>query len=74
MKRQKIHQKDGVYCADPTGVAMMGFLHEAGQRDDTSWQIFSWVGGGIIFVVLIPYFGGYLRIFKALENRAVHCR
>ncbi len=47
-------------------LALMGFLHASGGMDDGSWAIFRWVGGGVILGVLIPYFGGYLRILSAL--------
>lgn len=49
-------------------LALMGLLHASGNMDDASWAIFCWVGGGIILGVLIPYFGGYLRILSALRR------
>ena len=49
-------------------LALMGFLHASGNMDEGSWAIFRWVGGGVILGVLIPYFGGYLRILSALRR------
>lgn len=49
-------------------LAMMGFLHASGHMVDAHWAIFRWVGGGIILGVLLPYFGGYLRILSALRR------
>lgn len=49
-------------------LAMMAYLRSLGQVDDTAWMIFCWVGGGIIFAVLLPYFGGYVRIVKAFHR------
>ena len=49
-------------------LGLMGYLHRLGQMDEASWTIFRIVGGGIILCVLIPYFGGYLRILTALRR------
>ncbi len=49
-------------------LAMMASLRASGKMDATSWAIFRYVGGGIILCVLLPYFGGYLRILKALRR------
>lgn len=49
-------------------LAMMAFLHSTGKMDETSWAIFRGVGGGIILCVLLPYFGGYLSVVKALQR------
>ncbi len=49
-------------------LAMMAYLRSLGQVDDTAWMIFRWVGGGIIFAVLLPYFWGYVRILMAFRK------
>ena len=51
-------------------LALMGMLHTSGQMDDGSWAIFCCAGGAVILGVLIPYFGGYLRIGAALRRAA----
>lgn len=49
-------------------LAMMGFLYSSGKMDDASWTIFRVVGGGIMLGVLLPYFGGYLSVLRALRR------
>ena len=49
-------------------LAMMGFLYNSGKMDDASWTIFRVVGGGIMLCVLLPYFGGYLSVLRALRR------
>lgn len=49
-------------------LGMMAFLHARGQMDETSWSIFRWVGGGMILAVLLPYWGGYLRILLVFRR------
>lgn len=49
-------------------LGLMAFLHAGGQMEDSHWAIFRWVGGGIILAVLIPYWGGYLRILRAFHR------
>jgi len=49
-------------------LAMMGFLYSSGKMDDASWTIFRVVGGGLVLCVLLPYFGGYLSVLRALRR------
>ena len=49
-------------------LALMCYLRQLGQMDDTSWAIFRWGGGGIIVGVLLPYFSGYAGTLRSLRR------
>ena len=49
-------------------LGLMAFLHSRGRMDETAWSIFRLVGSGVILAVLLPWFGGCLRILRVFRR------